>query len=173
MSLKKKLAMAVVTTTAGAAIMAAGSFALFTSTASNTGNTFTAGTVVVTDTTGGKVAAQEVNFANLAPGDGKTLQMTVKNEGTLEEWVKIDSAATTLTETGALFGGDTPLTLTLTAAPVKLAPGATATFDIPYSFPIAANDTYQGATGSFNVVVDAVQARNNTNAAGTDATLYN
>ncbi|ODA41469.1 TasA family protein [Desulfosporosinus sp. BG] len=166
MSLKKKLAMAVVTTTAGAAIMAAGSFALFTSTATNADNTFTAGTVVVTDKTVGKVVAQEVNFANLAPGDGKTLKMTVKNEGTLDEWVMIDQDSTIASEDGALFEGAKPIVLTPAQTPKLLAPGESVDLDIDYLFPLEADDTYQAAIGSFNVVVDAVQARNNTNSAG-------
>jgi spore coat-associated protein N len=88
--------------------------------------------------------------------------MKVKNAGTLEQWVKIDSIDTNSSKTGNLFAGATPLALTLDTRVVKLAPNETATFDVTYSFPIAADNSYQSATGSFNVVVDAVQARNNT-----------
>lgn len=167
MGLKTKLAMGLVTSAAGAAMVAGGSFALFTSSATNSNNTFTAGTVVVDDVTGGTLSSQEVNAANLAPGDGKTLTMTVKNDGTLDEWVQIDSAKTAASELGGLFGGATPLTLALDNKVVKLAPGQTTTFNVTYSLPLAADNTYQGANGTFNVVVDAVQARNNTNTAGT------
>lgn len=175
MSLKKKLAMAIVTTTAGAAIMAAGSFALFTSSATNQGNTFTAGTVVLSDVTNGTLSSQEQNAANLAPGDSKTLTMTVKNDGSLDEWVQIDSAKTTASEstTGGLFQGATPMTLALDNGVYKLAPGATQTLTVTYTLPLGADDSYQKATGSFNVVVDAVQARNNTNDAGTGPNSWN
>ncbi len=166
MSIKKKLAMALVTTTAGAAIMAAGSFALFTGTATNTGNTFTAGTVIVSDITNGTLSSQEVNAGKIAPGDGKTLTMTVKNDGNLSEWVKIDQDETNGTKTGGLFGGSTPMTLTLDNKVVELAPGAETTFNVDYSLPLAADNSYQSATGSFNVKVDAVQSRNNRNSAG-------
>ncbi|MEH7087154.1 hypothetical protein V7139_31305, partial [Neobacillus drentensis] len=128
------------------------SFELFTSTATNEGNTFTSGTVSITDTTGGKIAAQEVNFANLAPGDTKTLTLTVKNEGNLEEWVRIDNVATNLSKSGELFGGATPVSLTLDPKVVKLMPNETATFDVTYLFPLNANNDYQNKTGSFNVV---------------------
>lgn len=173
MSLKKKLAMALVTTTAGAAIMAAGSFALFTSSATNSGNTFSAGTLAVSDITSGTLSSQEINAANLAPGDTKQMVMTVQNTGSLDEWVKIDSAATTSSETGALFAGTSPLTLTLDSNVVKLTPGATQNFNVTYSLPIGADNSYQGASGTFSVKVDAVQARNNTNATNDGPTSWN
>lgn len=173
MSLKKKFGMALATTALGAALVAGGSFALFTSTATNAENTFSAGTVIVTDVTGGTLSSQEVNAANLAPGDSKTLVMTVKNEGTLDQWVKIDDTETNATVTGGLFGGATPMTLALDSDVVKLAPGATATFDVTYTLPLAADNTYQSATGSFDVVVDAVQARNNTNVGETGPNSWN
>ncbi|MDR3601029.1 MAG: TasA family protein [Desulfosporosinus sp.] len=92
MSLKKKLAMAVVTTTAGAAIMAAGSFALFTSTATNSANTFATGTVNValSPTVGGTYASsmQSINVTGAAPGDAATVKtFFVKNTGSLSEYI--------------------------------------------------------------------------------------
>jgi spore coat-associated protein N len=165
MGLKTKLAMAVATSAAGAAMIAGGSFALFTSSATNSGNTFTAGTVVLSDITNGSVTSQAVNFSNLAPGDNGTVTMTVKNNGTLDEWVKIDGTATAASESaGGLFGGSNPLTLTPSADVVLLHPGDTHAFNITYNFPSAADNTYQSAIGSFSVVADAVQASHNTNA---------
>jgi len=172
MSLKKKLVMALVTTTAGATIMAAGSFALFTSSATNAGNTFTAGTVVITDKTVGTLSSQELNAANLAPGDSKVLKMTVKNEGSLDEWVKIDNEATQATRTGALFNGNYATIITNDTSIVRLAPGDSKVFDVTYNMPLAADNTYKATTGSFGVVVDAVQARNNTNQAADGPTSW-
>ncbi|GIP40117.1 hypothetical protein J31TS4_33970 [Paenibacillus sp. J31TS4] len=166
MGIKKRLGLAMATTALGATLLAGGSFALFTSSATNEGNTFTSGTVIITDKTVGSLVSQDVNFNNLAPGDTKVLTMTVKNEGTLEEWVRIDSAATIASKTGALFAGATPVSLTLDPKVVKLAPGETTTFDVTYLFPLAADNTYQNATGSFKVIVNAVQARNNTTGNG-------
>lgn len=163
MSIKAKIGMAAAATVLGAALVGGGTFALFTSSATNAGNTFTAGTVIITDTTGGPVASQAVNFSNLAPGDNGTVSMTVKNDGTLDEWVHINTAASGATSAGDLFGGATPLALTYDADVVKLAPGTSYTFDIGYEFPLAADNSYQGDSGTFSIVVDAVQARNNTN----------
>lgn len=162
MSIKKKFGGAILATALGATLIGGGTFALFTSSTTNDGNTFTAGTVLVTDQSGGAIASQDVNFSNLAPGDTKTLNMTVKNDGNLDEWVKIDTAASDASRSGGLFGGVTPLTLTYSSDVVKLAPGETHLFTVAYNFPLAADNSYQAATGSFNVVVDAVQARNNT-----------
>lgn len=160
--LKGKLALTMATTALGATLIAGGTFALFTSTTSNNGNTFTAGTVSITDYTGGTVIGQDVNFSNLAPGDTKTLTMTVKNTGTLESWVKIDEAATKASRNGDLFwGGANDVALTLDTKVVKLSPGASTTFNVTYTFPKGAGNEYQGKSGSFNVVVNAVQSRNN------------
>jgi spore coat-associated protein N len=167
MGLKTKLGMALATSAAGAAMIAGGTFAMFTSSATNSGNTFTAGTVVLNDVTSGTLVSQDVNFNNMAPGDNGTLTMTVKNNGTLSEWVKLDPTATAATEsTGGLFGGSNPLTITTDTSVVNLAPGATQTFTVAYSFPGTADNSYQSAKGSFNVVADAVQSRNNVNQAG-------
>lgn len=174
MSIKKKFGGAILATALGATLIGGGTFALFTSTASNTGNTFTAGTVVITDTTGGagSLASQAVNFSNLAPGDNGTMNMTVRNDGNLDEWVHINEVASTATETGGLFSGTTPVALSLPSNVVKLAPGDSTTFTIGYNFPSVADNSYQAAKGSFNVKVDAVQARNNTNAAGNGPTSW-
>lgn len=166
MNIKGKFGGAIMATALGATLIGAGTSALFTSSTSNQGNTFTAGTVVVTDKTGGTLASQEVNFGNLAPGDHNSLKMAVKNEGTLDEWVKIDRASTDQTKAGELFSGSTPIGLSYSDEVILLHPGETHKFTVDYNFPSTADNSYQGKTGSFNVVVDAVQDRNNTNASG-------
>ncbi|MGZ4113345.1 MAG: TasA family protein [Tumebacillaceae bacterium] len=170
----KKVALTMATTALGAALIGGSSFALFTSSTTNNGNTFTAGTVVVKDITGGSISSQEVNFSNLAPGDHKTLNLTVKNDGSLDEWVRINGKASDNSKTGAIFDANSGVTLNYhTDDVVKLAPGDTHVFKIDYNFPKDADNSYQGTTGSFNVVVDAVQARNNTNAGGTGPQSWN
>ncbi|MCA1055231.1 CalY family protein [Rossellomorea aquimaris] len=166
MGLKKSLGAAALAAGIGAAAIGGGTFALFTDTAANTGNTFTAGTLTLDDVSGGAIVSQAVNFDNLAPGDSGTVSMTVENNGTLDAWVKIDDTATNASKTGDLFGGDTPLSLTLDTDVVRVPAGGQTTFDVDYAFPLGADNSYQGDTGSFEVVVQAVQARNNTN--GTD-----
>jgi spore coat-associated protein N len=162
MGLKTKLAMAVATSAAGAAMIAGGSFALFSASTSNTSNTFTAGTVKIADNTAnGGVWSGAQYIGNLAPGDSENGTLTVQNTGTLDEWVQVNPA----NETGGLFGGSTPLTITTSDATVfKLAPGATQTIHYTYILPLAADNSYQAATGSVDFNVQAVQARNNTNA---------
>ncbi|WP_409252199.1 TasA family protein [Bacillus sp. SCS-153A] len=172
MGLKKRLGAAALATGIGAAAIGGGTFALFGAQASNTGNTFTAGTVSVEDLTGnGNVFSSSSIVANLAPGDAETGTITVKNNGNLEAWVAIDSVlgnGNTVHNdgTGDLFDGPTPVTLNFDSTAVKLAPGAQTTFNVSYSFPLGANNEYQGADGEVKVNVKAVQARNNTNLAG-------
>lgn len=164
MGIKTKLGLALATTAVGASLVGAGTFALFTSEATNKGNTFTAGTLTIEDVTEGKLASQALNFDNLAPGDEGDLTLTVKNSGSLDAWVKLDDAKST--GTGDLFSGATPLKLTLDSDVEKVAAGGTATFTIHYKLPLEADNTYQGKTGTFDVVVDAVQVRNNDNGNG-------
>jgi spore coat-associated protein N len=165
--MKKKLLMAMGTMALAAMLVSAGTFALFTDDATNAGNTFTAGTVVIDDATIGGAAFvnQTVFFDNLAPGDGESALVTIVNNGTLDAWVRIDTANTV--ETGALFAAPTPLAVTLDSDVVLIsANGGTATFDVSYDFPLAADNSYQEATGSIDIAFQAVQARNNTLADG-------
>lgn len=168
--LKTKLALTMATTALGATLLAGGSFALFTSSTTNAGNTFTAGKVSITDTTGGAAYASTLHFSNLAPGDAENATITVKNDGNLDEWVKIADITTgpntaAPANTPNIFGGGNPLALTFTegnATPVFIAAGATATLHVHYNFPSGADNSYQQAQGVATVNIQAVQARNNT-----------
>ncbi|CCQ96160.1 putative Spore coat protein [[Clostridium] ultunense Esp] len=161
--LKKKLGYALATTALGAMIVAGGTFALFTSEASNEGNTFTAGTVVIQDHTDGAIFDVTQFYDNLAPGDHESATITVSNSGTLDAWVKLDNADVS----GALFEGNHPLVLTLDNSVKRIPAGGSATFTVGYSFPLEAGNEYQGATGEATIHVKAVQARNNTNEGNT------
>ncbi|WP_342433272.1 TasA family protein [Neobacillus sp. FSL H8-0543] len=162
MAKKSKLGMGIASSALALSLIAGGTYALFSANAVNAGNEFTAGTVKITDyTTGGNVASQMINFSNLAPGDTDTKKVTIKNEGTLDAWVRINDAATQATRSGELFNGATPLQISYSDEPVFVGVGQTVELDVKYSFPLHANDSYQSAKGSINVVVDAVQARNN------------
>ncbi len=181
MGLKTKLAMAVATSAAGAAMIAGGSFALFTSASANTSNTFTAGTVIVDATQAGTpvFASTDSTFSNMAPGDNGNVTLTVKNTGTLGEWVKISTIdtsgqifdATTTDQNNGVAANNNPLALTPN---YDLATGETGyyipangqtTITVHYNFPLGANNFYQGTTGTATINVEAVQARNNTNGA--------
>lgn len=169
MGIKKRLAGAALAAGIGVAAISGGTFALFTDQATNTGNTIAAGTVVLTDTTGSGNVFASLTVDNLAPGDTGTGSITVKNDGTLDEWVRIES----VTGSGDLFSGATPATVTGSGDVVKLAPGESKTFNVTYNFPLAANNDYQGDSGTIEVKVQSVQAKNNTNAAGNGPTAWN
>ncbi len=98
MGLKTKLAMAFVSSAAGAAMIAGGTFAMFTTAAQNDSNTFTAGkiTLDITDNSVGKIWGTTKSFGPLAPGDSQSnfQDVTLKNNGTIAEWVKISATET-------------------------------------------------------------------------------
>jgi spore coat-associated protein N len=157
MGIKKQLAGAVLAAGVGVAAISGGTFALFTSSASNTGNTFTAGTLTIADVTGGAAFATSTHIGNLAPGDSDSKTLTINNTGSLHAWVKIDSA----TKTGDLFGGTHPVNVTYDTAPVLIPAGGSYTFNVGYNFSIDAGNEYQGDTGSVTFNVVAVQSKNN------------
>jgi spore coat-associated protein N len=172
-SIKTKLGMTLAATALGITLAGAGTYALFTSTTVNSGNTFTSGQVLINDSTTGTLSSQALDFGNLAPGDHGTVSMTVKNNGTLDAWVRINTVDSDASKTGGLFAGATPLQLIYAPDVINLAPGASHDFVVTYDFPLTADQTYQGAAGTFNVKVDAVQARNNTNADQTGPVAWN
>lgn len=160
MSIKRKLGMAFATTALGALLVAGGSFALFTDTATNAENTFTAGTVSLE--AGSSVISPEQFISNLAPGDSGTIEVTVENTGSLDAWVRVNEENSVLE--GELFDGDHPLEIHFDEVGyVLLGSGESTSITVNYSFPLEAGNEYQGASGIFALSFDAVQARNNTN----------
>ncbi len=105
MGLKTKLAMALISSAAGAAMIAGGSFALFSDTTTNSGNTFTAGTVTITDNTAaGAIFNGDALVGNLAPGDsGSTGSLSVTNSGTLDEWVGLKTTFSAVADSHNIF----------------------------------------------------------------------
>lgn len=165
MSLKKKLAMAVATTTAGAAIMAAGSFALFTSSATNTGNTFASGTLKISMDKPDQTKYFDIK--DMAPGDSGSAKVTVKNEGTLQLRYDIAQALA-----GDLAAGANGLAVTIkdkndvVITPGAdnnrvLDPGATEVLTVEYALPIGAENEYQGKQATLGLTVNAEQTKNN------------
>jgi spore coat-associated protein N len=160
MNIKKQLLGAAMATAIGAAAIGGGTYALFTDTAANTGNTFTAGTVVIDDVTNGSAFTATSFVGNMAPGDSESGTIKIKNNGSLDAFVKIKDVTTS----GALFGGTTPVIVDYDNDGVVMIPANTeSTFNVTYSFPLAAGNSYQGATGSVDFNVQAVQVRNNYN----------
>jgi spore coat-associated protein N len=157
MNIRKQLLGAAMATAIGAAAIGGGTYALFTDSAANAGNTFTAGTVNIEDVTGGAALSTTTFISNLAPGDSETATLTVENQGSLNAWVQIDEAVTS----GDLFGGTTPVTISYDGDAVLIPAGESYTFNVGYSFPLAAGNEYQGDQGEVTFNINAVQSRNN------------
>lgn len=161
-------------------LVAGASFALFSSSANSQTDTFAAGTVVLN----GPEEAQVFNIGPIAPGDSvnNAEAYTVTYVGNLNAWIGLD-----VSESGNIFGGATPLVVTVKDTAnsqtfgvgndqvVGKAPVAdkwTDTFDVSYSMPLDAGNTYQGETGTVMLTAHAVQSANNTNGAGTGPTSW-
>lgn len=169
MNLKKKLALGFASTVLGAALVGGGTFALFTDSAVNEGNTFSAGTVEIEDVTEGASFSTSTFIENLAPGDSEEAVLTIQNNGSLDAWVKVDNIETSANDdptdgVGDLFEGDQPVNVQYEEEVVLIPAGETHTFDVGYDFPLAAGNEYQGDSGEVTFNIEAVQARNNTNA---------
>lgn len=167
-NLKKTIAMAMATTALGATLIAGGSFAIFTSSVQNTGNTFAAGTLKIgldkEDIDG--TPAKYFTLTNWAPGDSDIQPVVVTNKGTLE--LRYDLA---LAVGGDLGGGTHPVTIkaysdaagttALTVTDRVLAVGASETIYVKVEFPKDAGNEYQGKSGTASIKVDAEQTKNN------------
>ncbi|KRE51288.1 TasA family protein [Paenibacillus sp. Soil522] len=173
--LKKKLFLAMATTALGATMVAGGTSALFTDTASNTDNTFTAGTVVIT-LDKADIVEKYFDISNIAPGDSASSPVVVTNTGTLELRYDImksltgELAAADPDGDGATLGDNNPLTVKVysdAAMTVEatndnvLAPGAAQTLYVKWALPLAAGNGYQGKSAIFSIQVDAEQTKNN------------
>ncbi|WP_068606804.1 TasA family protein [Paenibacillus swuensis] len=164
MSLKKQLGLAMVTTALGATLVAGGSFALFTSSAQNTGNTFASGTVKVSlDKPEG---TKYFDISNIAPGDNGSTQLTVTNGGSLE--LRYDLAQNL---TGDLAWGTDGVKITIKDSAGNvivpgdnnrvLAPAASEVLTVKWELPLAADDRYQNKTAQLGLTVNAEQTKNN------------
>lgn len=165
MSLKKKMGAALATTALGAALIGGGTFALFTSSASNSGNTFAAGTVHIS--LNNPDGTKYFNISNMAPGDSGSNTVTVTNDGTLD--LRYDIAESL---TGALASGDNPLQVTIkdkdgnvitpgAANNRVLAAGASETLTVEYALPKDAGNEYQSQSASLGLTMNAEQTKNN------------
>lgn len=152
--MKARMAMSMLVIILAAALVGGATMAIFTDEATNAGNSFAAGTVSVA------LGAQHVpvTVTNIAPGDIVTRSFTVTNDGTLELRFDVAAAAT-----GTLFVGTTPAVVGGLGDDqnVVLKPGDSATVTFTVALPLAANNDYQGATGTVNFTISAEQTANN------------
>ncbi|HLN64104.1 MAG TPA: TasA family protein [Symbiobacteriaceae bacterium] len=166
----KRLSLSLMAVAVVALLVSAASFALFTADASNENNTFTAGTVTLTNDT-----TFHIDIDNLAPGDaGDAGTWNVTYTGSLNAWLGIKAVAS-----GDLMtcdgGGRFTITVsdgTNTYAVNDLnyqvmgmfSQGDPVGINVDYSFALAAGNDCQGDSASLDLYVHAVQSDNNTNA---------
>lgn len=144
-----------------------GTVAYFTSTATSTDNTFTAGTLNIASP--GTISSS-LPVGNIFPGwESGTKTVTVSNTGSLDFKYRISVAALT---GNRLYDGVTPLQVSVNGGDFKdisklgyvelgtIAAQGTGTFTIAFKLPATADNAYQGATGTFQFVFDATQTNN-------------
>ncbi|SDO66245.1 SipW-cognate class signal peptide [Paenibacillus sp. yr247] len=156
--LKSKVTSMLLITALGTSLVAGGSAALFTAQASNTNNTFAAGTVSINAGIAPVFSTTDVVFNNMAPGDAGIKTISVTNTGSLDAWVRVKHISTS----GVLFSGATPLTLNNFEV-FQIPAGQSKNYTINYDFKKAADNSYQGANGIANIEFEAVQVKNNPN----------
>jgi predicted ribosomally synthesized peptide with SipW-like signal peptide len=162
MGLKKKLGLALVTTALSATLVGAGTFAIFTSQATNSANMFTAGTVVI----GVDPASTFATIENIAPGDSGSGTVTVSNDGSLELRYDITESLT-----GDLTAGANGLVVTIKDSNGNvivpgdnnrvLAAGANEVLTVDWNLPLAAGNEYQAKGATLALTFDAEQTKNN------------
>ncbi|MHB8983990.1 MAG: TasA family protein [Carboxydocellales bacterium] len=161
--MKKKIAMSLATVGLVSSLVGGATFALFTSTAENQGNNFSAGTVVISmDKPDG---TKYFDVTNIAPGDSGSAIVKVTNDGSLE--LRYDIAESLV---GVLAGGDNPLVVTIKDAAGNvivpgtdnnrvLASGADENLTVEWSLPLLAGNEYQGESATLGLTLNAEQTR--------------
>lgn len=141
-----------------ATLAGAGIYAVFTDTATSTGNNFAAGILDISAGTG----SWSTGFDNMKPGDTVTFTITVGNDGTLP----LDYTITTVLS-GDLSGGANPCFVqqirvdTVVTATDSLSVAGQGdrydTVEIDIKMPGAAGNWYQGRSGTLDVTFAATQ----------------
>jgi predicted ribosomally synthesized peptide with SipW-like signal peptide len=161
-NVKKTMAMAMVTVALGATLIAGGSFAIFTSTAENTNNSFATGTLKINLNKEGS-SDKFFNITNMAPGDSSIQKVKVTNSGTLD--LRYDLVLS--------VGGDLGEKLVITAYddskatdPLEysnrvLNSGVSQNIYVKVELPWNTDNAYQGKWGTASIRVDAEQTKNN------------
>lgn len=166
MGVKKKLSMAFVIAALGAMLIGGGTLALFSAEVTNKGNTFTTGTVDISDITGGP-ATVKAQIGELFPGTSGIFPVKIKNVGSLKAFVKLDGfeyervGLFAVDPDDAANGDDYSLKLVSQTGIQILEPGDEVDFIVYYELPEEAGDFYAEKTAKFDIVFKAVQYRNN------------
>ncbi|MBT9147364.1 MAG: Spore coat-associated protein N [Syntrophomonadaceae bacterium] len=154
--MKTKILMSIMIIALATALVGGATVALFTDTATNPGNTFSAGTVIVDV---GPTPVTPVIITNMAPGDTNSGSFTVVNNGTLALKYSVTAVAS-----GPLFNvqapplGATPAVLTITGGTTgTLPPGGSTLVTYTVALPLTAGNQYQGDSGTVDFTINAVQ----------------
>jgi len=141
-----------------ATLAGAGIYAVFTDTATSTGNNFAAGILDISAGTG----SWSTGFDNMKPGDTVTFTITVGNDGTLPLDYTITTALSGDLSTGtyACFVQQIRVDTVVTASDSLSVAGQGDrydTVDIDIKMPGAAGNWYQGKSGTLDVTFAATQ----------------
>ena len=128
------------------ALMVAGTgYALFSATARGGASRLEAGTVAI------EVVGEPVNIGNLTPGSMGEALFEIHNTGTLPVVYTVSWETS-----GGLFEGENPVELG-SLRNGRIVPGGVNYIAVTWSFPQSAGNEYQGASGTFELVVTATQ----------------
>ncbi|WP_353892422.1 TasA family protein [Proteinivorax hydrogeniformans] len=141
-------------------------WAWFTSSATSTDNTFTAGTLKVNESGVSVTETGTVDIQNLQPGDQTKLEFDVINDGTLEFKYRFRLGELE----GGLVGGENPLLVSVDGEDwgqisteyfeddgYTLAKGKRSIKKLYVKMPKLAGNEYQGETASFKIIIEATQ----------------
>ena len=165
----KRMFLSLITIAVVAALTTFGSLALFTDTTSNTGNTFTAGEVSLSE-----VTETLVDVGPIAPGDGDVFNYHVSYSGNIEAWLGLDTEAVgeLLTCNGDIFElaiSDGTKTYNNNAPNQVIGHfngGHAVNLSVTWELPLEADNDCEGDGATLSMKVHAVQYEHNINAAG-------
>lgn len=150
--MKKRLALSLIMIAIVSTLVGGATFAYFSDTGTNTGNTFTAGTLQVGLTDLPQTYA--VDITKMAPGQSISGTFTASNEGNLPfDYALVTNKIAPVTGVNIWDEAD----VTITPASGSIAASGNQVFNYIVTFHADAGNTYQGASGSLNFTVNANQ----------------
>ncbi|MFZ5822978.1 MAG: TasA family protein [Bacillota bacterium] len=176
--LAKRISLSLLAIAMVSLVVSAASFALFSAQSANVDNTFTAGTVTLETP-----SLNIVDVYNIAPGDSGTMNYSIEYSGSLDAWIGIDTASS-----GDLFtcDGGGHFTIDLQDAAMNsysanaadqvvgiYSQGDTLDLTVNWALALAAGNDCQGDSATMQLMVKAVQSKNNTNVTNTGPNAWN
>jgi len=167
----KRLTLGLLAVALTSLVVTATTFALFTAQTSNQQNTFTAGTVTL-----GAPNTNMVDVTNIAPGDSGSSNYQIQYTGSLDAWIGLTTALSgglTTCDGGNRFtssitdGVNTYNSNQANQTVAKVTSGTTLNFTVNWALALAAGNDCQAKSAQISLMVNAVQAKNNTNPGNT------